>query len=101
MGPKKTRRAYDREFKDGAVRMVLEQGRPVSEVAKDLGLRTDHLYKWIRVAETEGQEGATTGRDKQPEADAELRKLREENRLLKMERDILKKTIAFFAERPK
>lgn len=93
---KKTRRSkYTEEFKAGALRLVAE-GRTPASVAHDLGLHPSSVYNWMKQAKVDagkGAPGALTTDEK-----AELTALRKENRLLKMEREILKKATAFFAK---
>ena len=90
------RRSYTPEFKAGAVALVLEEGRSMHGVAKDLGLTPSALERWVKQARADRGEGppealTTTERE-------ELLRLRRENRKLQMERDILKKAAAFFAK---
>jgi len=94
-----SRKKYDREFKDGAVRLVTEQGLTVPKVARDLGIAENMLYRWVKQANDQGSE-AFPGSGNNAESD-ELARTKEELRIIRMERDILKKTIAYFAERPK
>ena len=91
------RRTYSREFKIQAVKMVAEQGLSVSEVAEDLGVHVNVLRKWKNLV-TEDAEQAFPGNGKLSAEQEELRRLRQENRQLRMERDILKKATAFFAK---
>lgn len=95
------RKVYDREFKDGAVRLVTEQGKSVPQVAKDLGISENSLYKWIQAVQQHGATGAFPGSGKLRPDEEEVRRLREENRILRMERDLLKKTLPLFMERQK
>jgi transposase len=93
--PRRPRRSFSDEFKTGAVRLVLEEGKTVGQVARDLDLTATALAEWVKRARadrTHGKTGLTT------EERAELAKLRKENRELRMERDILKKAAAFFAK---
>ena len=79
----------------GAVRLVLEEGKTVGAVSRELDLTPSSLGNWVRQARadrTKGKTGLTT------EERAELAGLRKENRELRMERDILKKAAAFFAK---
>ena len=86
------RRTYTEEFKRDAVKLVTEQGYGVSEAAASLGIHANLLTSWKRkFSEQENGSLEVTER-------AELERLREENRRLKMERDILKKATAFFAK---
>jgi len=96
----KVRREFDREFKLGAVALVAE-GRPMTRVAKDLGIGLSTLHKWVRAHNDHGSKEAFPGSGNLRPDDEEIRRLREEVRLLRMERDLLKKTMGYFVERPK
>ncbi len=85
-----TRRDYSPEFKSGAVKMVTEQGLSQAEVARRLGVSSRTLCNWVRELAPNGQ---LTGL----EVYAKLKALEQENRRLRMEREILKKAAAFFA----
>ena len=90
--PRQVKR-YTREFKLAAVRLVAEQGYTVVEAAKSLGVDDKTIRDWQ--AKYESEVGAApTG---EAALQAQLRRLREENARLLMERDILKKAAAFFA----
>jgi transposase len=91
------RKTYGREFKLEAVRLVTEQGYSVSQAAESLGVSANLLRTWREKFGRQGQE-AFPGKGRLAAPDEELRKLREENRRLRMERDILKKATAFFAK---
>lgn len=93
---KRTKRKFNQDFKQEAVKLVTEQGYKVSEAARNLGIRANLLSRWKLEMEAESS-GARLGLDEQ----AEIRRLREENRRLKMEREILKKAAAFFANESK
>ena len=93
---RRQRRSYTDEFRAGAVRLVLIEGRSVTGVAKDQDLTRSALDGWVRQAQADagkGVVGALTSAEKD-----ELARLRRENRVLKMERDILKKAAVFFAK---
>ena len=93
--PKSKRRKLTAEQKADAVRLVREV-ESVPQVARDLDLTETALRHWVKQAEIDegaGPEGALTTEEKE-----ELRRLRRENRTLKMERDFLKKAAAFFAK---
>ena len=94
----KPRRKYTREFKLAAVKLITEQGRSVAEAARSLGVSEKQLRHWKAVLAEQGQQQAFPGNGNLPPADEELRRLREENQRLRMERDILKKATAFFAK---
>ena len=93
--PERKRRRYTAEQKADAVRLVREVGN-VAQVARDLEIHATTLNRWVRQAEIDegrGPDGALTTEERE-----ELRRLRRENRTLKMERDFLKKAAAFFAK---
>ena len=92
-----TRKKYTREFKQDAVRLVTEQGYNPSEAARNLGIDPGMLGRWVKEFQLDESE-AFRGNGKLTAEGEELRRLREENRRLKMERDILKKATAFFAK---
>lgn len=94
------RRRFTREFKIEAVRMVVEEGRRVSEVARELGISEALLGRWKKKSE-EGKIDPFPGKGRLSPEDDELRRLRRENERLRMERDILKKAVAIFSEDPK
>jgi transposase len=92
---RRARRIFTDEFKTGAVRLVLDEGKRAAQVARDLDLAQSVLRGWVKQAQADrsnGKTGLTT------EERAELARLRRENRVLRMERDILKKAAAFFAK---
>jgi transposase len=94
-GNPRARRSFTDEFKAGAVRLVLDEGRSVTRVGRDLDVAQSVVGNWVkqaRAARSNGKTGLTS------EERAELAKLRRENRELRMERDILKKAAAFFAK---
>jgi transposase len=91
------RRTYDKEFKRSAVKMILEGGMSVNRVSKDLGVNENSLHNWKR-AYLEDQQNAFPGKGRMKPEEEELRKLKKELQIVKMERDILKKAIAFFAK---
>ena len=93
--PRRVRRQFTDEFKAGAVRLVLDEGKTVAQAARDLGLTPSALRNWVSQARADrsgGQTGLTS------EERAELAALRKELRVVKMERDILGKAVAFFAK---
>lgn len=93
-------RRFDREFKVGAVKMIVEDGRSVADVSKSLGVSLGSLYTWIHQFKSDGGD-AFPGSGKLKPQDEEVRQLREQLRRVTMERDILKKTMGYFVERPK
>lgn len=93
----KKRKIYDKRFRESAVKQVVDDGRRVSEVSRDLGIHENQLYAWKRKYLDEGI-NAFPGHGKQLGEKAELRRLQEENRKLRIERDILKKVVGIFSE---
>lgn len=96
MPENETRRKYTKEFKLEAVQLSKTHDGPVVDVAKNLGIRPNMLYRWISEYE-EDEQHAFPGLGKVKDPDDELRKLRKELAETKMERDILKKALAIFS----
>jgi transposase len=91
----RTRPPYPEEFRREAVELVRSSGRPVKEIAKDLGVSDQSLSNWVKRADIDvGRAPGLTTEDRE-----ELRKLRRENRILREEREILKKAAAAFFAR--
>ena len=90
---KKKRRNYTKEFKEEAVKLLTEQGYSYAEAGRNLGVNPNLLSKWKREIEEGGSDPGST-----VTLQAELKRLRTENKRLKMEREILKKAAAFFAK---
>jgi len=99
MGSDKTirraRRRFTDEFKAGAVRLVLDEGKSVGAVARELDLTASALGLWVKHALAERTKGKSGLMKEERE---ELTRLRKEVRILAEERDILKKATAFFAK---
>jgi len=96
MSQKRSYKQYPKEFKDEAVALVLEQGYSVPEAAKSLGIAANMLYRWKELHEQQA-EGKALVEDERDE----LKRLRKENKELRMEKEILKKASAFFAKEMK
>jgi transposase len=90
------RRNYTEDFKRDAVALVTEQGYKTSEAARSLGIGDNLIRRWKREFEEEAS-GARLGTDEREE----LKRLRKENRLLRMEKEILKKASQYFAKEMK
>jgi transposase-like protein len=93
---KRLRRTFTPEFKAEAVRLAEEGSKSMWAIARDLGIPGKSLQQWVKQARVDagkGSAGALTSDEK-----AELTALRRENRVLKEEREILKKAAAFFAK---
>ena len=92
---KRARRSFTDEFKAGAVRLVLDEGKSIPQVARELDLTVSSLRVWVdraRADRTKGKTGLTTAER------AELAALRKQVRELEMEREILKQAAVFFAK---
>jgi transposase len=93
----KKRKVYDRQFKIDAVNLVVNGERSVSEVARDLGIDANMLYRWKQKLTTEGSE-SFPGKGRLSSDEQELRRLRRELEQVKEDREILKKALAFFSK---
>ena len=94
-GSRRVRRQFSEDFKDGAVRLVLDEGKTAGAVARELDLTESALRLWVRQARAERTRGRSGLLKEERE---ELTRLRKENRELRMEHDILKKASALFAK---
>ena len=88
------RRRFDQEYREGAVRIVRDTGKPIAQVARDLGVNAGTLGNWVAKdrAEREGTQGLSTGDI------AELKRLRAEVAELRMERDVLKRSVVLWVK---
>jgi transposase-like protein len=91
---RRSRRQFTAEFKGDAVELVGTTGRPIAEIARELGIYDSTLGNWVRQDRIDHgeQEGLST------EERARLRQLEAENTKLRMERDLLKRTVAFWVK---
>lgn len=89
-----TRRKFTAEYKAEAVELVINSGRPIAEIARDLGINEGTLGNWMNMAKKRGDVKETP---LDIDERAKLEELKEENRRLKMEREVLKKA-AWFAK---
>jgi transposase len=87
-------RKFTPEYRDEAVKMVLEGSRPIAEVARDLGINESTLGNWV--TKYRGEHPASE--DLNISERARLKELEKEVRELRMEREFLKKAAAFFAK---
>jgi transposase len=90
-----TRRKFDKDFREGAVRLVRETGKPIAQIARDLGIHEATLGNWVNAGRRrrDGGDGRLTGNER-----AGLARLRKENAELAMERDVLKRSVALWVK---
>jgi transposase len=93
----RARRRFTREFKLEALRQVVETGRPQSEVARELGVNPETLYRWSREARQDPEQ-AFPSNGKLKDRDKEAEQLRRDNARLRAENAFLKKVSAYFAK---
>ena len=90
-----TRRKFEQDFKEGAVRLVRETGKPIARVARELGIHDGTLGSWVSADRRRRGEGdGGLGEDER----AELVRLRRENAELQMQRDVLKRSVALWVD---
>lgn len=90
-----TRRKYDPDFREGAVRLVRETGKPIAQVARELGINEGTLGNWVTVDRRRRESGnGALGEDER----AELARLRRECAELRMRCDVLKRSVALWVQ---
>jgi transposase len=90
-----TRRKFGEDFKEGAVRLVRETGKPIAQVARDLGINEGTLGNWVNAdRRRRGERDGALSEDER----AELARLRKENAELAMRCDVLKRSVALWVQ---
>jgi len=100
MKDSKIRRRFTQEFKDDAVSLVIEQGCSCADVGRRLGVGENNINRWVRQHRGKNESFSPDGLSRE-QLESELKRLRKENKRLEMEREILKKAAAFFANESK
>ena len=95
----KKQRRFNREFKQEAVRLIEESGKSVAEIAADLGVSDNSLYRWRQEFRRDGEQ-AFPGKGRLKADDEYVRQLEQELKIVKQERDILKKAVSIFSKGP-
>jgi transposase len=90
----RNRRQFTEEFKRDAVQLVRTSGRPIAEIARELGIYDSTLGNWVKQDRIDGGEREGLTSDER----ARLRELERDNARLRMERDLLKRTVAFWVK---
>ena len=88
-----SRKKFDQEFKASAVRIVEESGRPIAQIARDLGVNEGTLGNWVAKARAAADPGGLTADERE-----ELKQLRAEVATLRMERDVLKRSVVLWVK---
>ena len=96
MNQKRSYKRYPKEFKEEVVSLVLDQGYSVVKAAESVGVKPSLVYVWRDKIESEKAAQALDSNER-----AELKRLRKENKELRLEKEILKKASAFFAKEMK
>lgn len=87
-------RKFDEDFKQGAVQLVIETGKPIAQVARDLGINEGTLGNWC----ARERRARKTDRSLDPDERAELERLRRDVVELRMQRDVLKRSVALWVD---
>jgi transposase-like protein len=94
----KKRPSYTKEFKLEAVRLLERGDKPAADLARELGIRRNQLYKWQEQISAKGKDAAFPGHGRRAGTEAEVAHLRSENERLREENVILKKAAVYFAK---
>lgn len=93
----KKRQSFTKEFKLEAVRLLERGDKPAAEIARELGIARNKLYKWQEQLNARGRDDAFPGHGRRAGSEAEVAQLRREVARLKEENEILKKAATYFA----
>lgn len=96
----KIQKVYTKEFKEEAVRLVQTSGKPIAQIARELGISDSAIHAWRKEFAEHGKE-AFPGKGHQTELEEENRRLKREVERLQQERDILKKAVSIFSRESK
>lgn len=98
VNPERVRQRFSREFKLEAVRLLEQGGKPATQLAMELGIQRNRLYKWQKELGAKG-DAAFRGSGRKPVSQqSEVERLKAELKKVTEERDILKKAAAYFAK---
>jgi transposase len=97
MNQKRQRQKFTKQFKEDAVKLVLENRYSCSEVGRRLGINQTNVSRWVS-EHRDRQQSYEAGEVPRSDLERENKRLRKENERLRMEREILKKAAAFFAK---
>lgn len=92
----KVQKVYTKEFKQEAVRLAQTSGKPIAQVARELGISDTSIHQWRKELAENGPE-AFPGKGHQTQLEEENRRLKRENETLRQEREILKKAMSIFS----
>ena len=93
----KIQKVYSKEFKEEAVRLTQTSGKPIAQIARELGISDSAIHGWRKELAEKGKE-AFPGKGHQTDAEEEIRHLRRELERVQKERDILKKVVSIFSQ---
>ena len=91
------RKTFSKEFKLEAVRLLETSNKPAADIARELGVQRNQLYKWQEQLRSKGKDDVFPGKGYRTEKDDEIARLKRELERVKEERDILKKAAQYFA----
>jgi transposase len=96
----KIQKVYPKEFKEEALRLVQTSGKPIAQIARELGISDSAIHNWRKELAEQGKE-AFPGKGHQTALEEETRRLKREVERLQQERDILKKAVSIFSRESK